>query len=77
MGLSGAEFDDPHIEVHELIDAGDQVFASITVGGRGKHSGVQASWDNLNVLTVQDGRLVRWLGFTDRDAALKAAGLTE
>jgi hypothetical protein len=28
------------------------------------------------VWTVRDGRLVRWLGFTDRDAALEAAGLS-
>jgi hypothetical protein len=29
------------------------------------------------VWTLQDGRLVRWLGFTDRDEALEAAGLSE
>jgi ketosteroid isomerase-like protein len=39
--------------------------------------GVETSWDPLSVWTVRDGRLVRWLGFTDRDAALKAAGLSE
>jgi ketosteroid isomerase-like protein len=72
-----AEFDDPRIELHELIDAGDQVFTSFTLRGRGKHSGVETSWDPLSVWTVRDGRLVRWLGFTDRDAALKAAGLSE
>jgi hypothetical protein len=27
------------------------------------------------VWTMRDGRLVRWLGFTERDAALEAAGL--
>jgi ketosteroid isomerase-like protein len=72
-----AEFDDPRVELHELIDAGDQVFASFTVRGRGKHSGVETSWDPLSVYTVRDGRLVRWMGFTDRHAALEAAGLSE
>jgi ketosteroid isomerase-like protein len=72
-----AEFDDPRVELHELIDAGDQVFTSFTLRGRGKHSGVEASWDPLSVWTVRNGRLVRWLGFTDRDAALEAAGLQE
>ena len=72
-----AEFDDPRIELHELIDAGDQVFTSFTLSGRGKRSGVETTWDPLSVWTVRDGRLVRWLGFTDRDAALKAAGLSE
>jgi ketosteroid isomerase-like protein len=32
-----AEFDDFHVEVHEFIDAGDQVFVSATLRGRGKH----------------------------------------
>ena len=72
------EFDDTHVEVHELIDAGgDEVFASFTLSGRGKQSGVETSWDALSVWTVRDGRLVRWLGFTDRDTALEAAGLEE
>ena len=71
------EFDDPRIEVHELIDAGDVVFTSFTASGRGKQSGVETTWDVLSVWTVRDGRIVRWLGFTDRDAALEAAGLSE
>ena len=72
-----AEFDDPRTELHELIDAGDQVFTSFTLRGRGKHSGVEASWEPLSVWTVRNRRLVRWLGFTDRAAALEAAGLSE
>jgi ketosteroid isomerase-like protein len=72
-----AEFDNPRVDLHELIDAGDQVFASFTLSGRGKHSGVEASWNPLSVYTVRNGRLVRWLGFTDRDKALEAAGLSE
>ena len=71
-----AEFDDARVELHELIDAGDQVFTSFTLRGRGKHSGVETSWEPLSVWTVQEGRLIRWLGFTDRDEALEAAGLS-
>src|SRR5687767_4575988 len=56
-----AEFEDLRIELHELIDAGGQVFASFTLRGRGKHSGVETSWDPLSVYTVRDGRLIRWL----------------
>ena len=37
------EFDDPHVEVHELIDAGDVVFSSVTASGRGKQSGVETT----------------------------------
>jgi ketosteroid isomerase-like protein len=71
------EFDDIRVEIHELTDAEDQVFTSFTLRGRGKHSGVETTWDALSVWTVRDGRIVRWLGFTDRDAALEAAGLSE
>jgi ketosteroid isomerase-like protein len=71
--FSGA-FDAAHIEVHDLIDAGDQVFGSLTVQGRGKQSGAEASWDVWHVWTVRDGRVARVLGFTDRDEALEAAG---
>src|SRR6266542_1379749 len=35
------EFDDPHVEIHELIDAEDQVFVSATFRGRGKQSGAE------------------------------------
>jgi ketosteroid isomerase-like protein len=72
-----AEFDDFHSEVHELIDAEDQVFGWFTLRGRGKHSGVETSWDVWAVWTVRDGRMVRWQGFADRDSALEAAGLSE
>jgi ketosteroid isomerase-like protein len=72
-----AEFDEARVELHELIDAGDQVFTSFSLRGRGKQSGVETSWEPLSVWTVQNGRLIRWLGFTDRDEALQAAGLSE
>jgi ketosteroid isomerase-like protein len=69
-------FDDLHVELHELIDAGDQVFAAATARGRGKHSGVETSMDLWGVWTVRGGRAVRWQGYTDRTAALEAAGLS-
>ena len=72
-----SEFDDTHVELHELIDAGDQVFLSATFHGRGKQSGAETSWPAWDVWTVRDGRVVRWQGFNDRDAALEAAGLSE
>jgi ketosteroid isomerase-like protein len=72
------EFDDPQVEVHEVIDAGDQVLVSGAFRGRGKQSGAETSWGPLwGVWTMRDGRMVRWQGFTDRDEALEAAGLSE
>jgi uncharacterized protein len=69
------EFDDPDIEVHELIDAGDQVLACLTFRGRGKQSGVQASWNIWQLWTVRDGKVVCGQGFTNKKDALDAAGL--
>jgi ketosteroid isomerase-like protein len=71
------EFDAVQVEVHELIDAGDQVFSSFTLQGRGRQSGVETTFDGWLVWTVRDGRIARLLGFTDRDPALEAAGLSE
>ena len=72
-----SEFDALHAEVHDLIDAGDQVFSSFTLRGRGKQSGVETTFDGWLVWTVTDGRAARLLGFTDRDPALEAARLSE
>ena len=51
-----SEFERPRIEVNELVDAGDQVVAAVTLRGRGKQSGVEASWDVWHVWTIQHGR---------------------
>jgi ketosteroid isomerase-like protein len=72
-----SEFERPRVEIRELIEAGDQVLASVTLRGRGKQSGVEASWDVSHLWTVQDGKVVHGKAFTDRDEALKAAGLSE
>ena len=71
------EFDDPRIEVHELIDAGDQVFASTTLRGHGRQSGAEASWSVCQVWMVRDRTAIRGQGFPSRKEALEAAGLRE
>ena len=71
-----AEFDEPRIEVHELTGAGDHVLASLTVGGRGRKSGVEANWDLWHVWTVEHGRVIGHQVHTNRDEALLAAGLS-
>ena len=77
MGAFWDEFDDAHIEVHEFVDAGDQVLATETVQGRGKQSGAESSWTLWELWTVRDGKLVHGRGITSRDEALEAAGLSE
>lgn len=72
-----SEFERPRIEVNELVDAGDQVVAAVTLRGRGKQSGVEASWDVWHVWTMEQGKVVHGQAFTSREEALEAAGLSE
>jgi uncharacterized protein len=76
MGWFG-EFSGARAEINELIDAGDQVLVGITARGRGKQSGVESGWHLWHVWTLRGGKIVRGEGFTDRDKALEAAGLSE
>ena len=71
------EFDDARNEVHEFVDAGDQVLVTQTVHGRGKQSRAEGSWTFSILWTVRDGKVVRGQGFASRDQALDAAGLEE
>jgi ketosteroid isomerase-like protein len=72
-----SEFESPRIDVRELSEAGDQVLAAVTLGGRGKQSGVEASWDIWHLWTVEHGRVVRGHAFTSMEEALEVAGLRE
>src|SRR2546426_93462 len=49
-----AEFDEVQVEIDELVESGDQVLVSLTLHGRGRQSGVEASWRVFMVWTVQD-----------------------
>jgi ketosteroid isomerase-like protein len=71
------EFDEPRVEIHELIETGDQVVASLTFRGRGKQSGVETTWDIWQAWTIRHGKAVRGRGFMRREEALEAAGLRE
>ena len=71
------EFEDVRIEVHELIEAGDRVLASVTLKGRGRQSGADVAWDLWHLWWIEDGRAVRGQAFRDKEKALEAAGLRE
>jgi len=72
-----SEFDNPHLEVHDLTDAGDQVLAWLTLHGRGKQSGVETTWEIWHVWTLHDRKVVGHQVFTSRDEARAAVGLAE
>ena len=77
VGWLRSEFDDARIETDELIDAGDQVVASLTLRGRGRRSGAETKWTIWQVWTVRDGEVTHGQAFTDKAEALEAAGLSE
>ena len=64
-------------EVHEFIDAGDEVIAVVTVRGRGRASGADAEFARYaGVWTIRDGKVARVEWFPSRAEALEAAGLS-
>ncbi len=77
IGWLTDQFDDARLEVHQFIDAGDQVVASVSNRGRGKASGVETSWNVWLVWTLRDAKAIRAQAFIERADALKAAGLRE
>jgi ketosteroid isomerase-like protein len=62
----------------ELMEAGkDRAVMGGTREVRGKSSGVEGKLETWGVFSFRTGRIVRIEWFTDRDAALEAAGLRE
>jgi ketosteroid isomerase-like protein len=75
-GWVGA-WDDFHISLERVVDAGDRVVDINEVSGTGKGSGAPVSMRTGNVWTLDDGRVVRHVGYPDAAEALEAAGLRE
>jgi uncharacterized protein len=68
-------FDEWSFRGGEYIDAGDRVVARMRQWGRGAVSGAPVEADFWAVYEVRDGRIARFEIYSDRDRALKAAGL--
>lgn len=62
-------------EVTGYRDHDDKVIARIEMTGRGRSSGADVSARVFAVFTIAGGRIAREEDFTDRGAALAAAGL--
>ena len=63
------------LEPEEIIDlGGGRVVVVSHLTGRGKGSGVEVETQGADVLTFDEGSLVRWMGYADRAQALEAAG---
>ena len=61
----------------EFTEAGDSVLVSVLYDGRGKESGVRVEGRFWYLITLRDGKTVRWELYPDRTQALEAAGLSE
>ena len=71
-------FEELHLQLGEIIDAGDRVVVESHLSARGKRSGVDAPrWHYWQVAWFADGELTRRQLFQDRAEALKAASLRE
>jgi ketosteroid isomerase-like protein len=71
-------FPDFHAATEEFIDAGDRVVCVTHWQGTGAGSGLPYSQRAAEVYALRDGLVVRAeLGFSDKAAALEAAGVSE
>ena len=61
--------------IEEIIDAGDRVVLSAHHRGRGRGSGIKVDARLYEVYTLRRGKVIRVDEYTDRAAALEAAGL--
>jgi ketosteroid isomerase-like protein len=71
---SGA-WDEWHIEIEELVDAGDAVLALIHHTARGHSSGMAMDSHDGMLFTFRNGKVVAVDYYTGRERALAAAGL--
>ena len=71
------EFSDAHSQIDALIDAGDSVVLGATLRGRGRQSGIPATFTFWQVWRFADGQVVHGQGFAHKAEALEAAGLSE
>ena len=68
---------DTEVEVHEALDAGDEVVVRVQLRARGRSSGIETAIDYGAVFTVDQGKIVRYREFASRQKALEAVGLRE
>ena len=73
-----ASFGDVRVEVDEVMEAGDNaVVVSGSWTGEGTGSGVPMETTFSSLLTMRDGKIVRYQWFRGKAEALAAAGLSE
>ncbi len=76
-----AAFPDYHEEVHELIAEGDRVVVHLTISGTQQGqwgpllaTGKRAAFDEIVILQLRDGKVIRQRGVVDNLSALRQLG---
>ena len=69
-------WDEWHVEVEEMLDAGDAVLALVHQTARGHASGLELDSHDGMLFTMRDGKVVALDYYTGRERALAAAGLS-
>jgi ketosteroid isomerase-like protein len=65
------------LDCEELIDAGHQVIAVLSVRGRGRTSGIEVAYRPAGIWTLRQGKVVQVVWFPTREEALEAVGLRQ
>jgi ketosteroid isomerase-like protein len=71
------QWDEYSFEVERVIDCGDDVLVVAREHGRGAMSGATVSARNCWVITIREGKVLRYQEFYDEAAAFEAVGLSE
>jgi uncharacterized protein len=71
------QWDEYGFEAERVIDCGDDVLVVAREHGRGAISGTTVSARNYWVITIREGKILRYREFYDEAAALEAVGLSE
>lgn len=68
-------FDELHVDVEELIDAGEQVVVVLRLHGRARGGAHEVDMFETHVLTMRDGKVSEVHEYLTRAEALEVAGL--
>lgn len=61
---------------YDFIDTGERVLVPLRTTAKGRGSSVEVAMDNFGVFTIRGSKVAKIEYFTDRDDALRAAGLS-
>jgi ketosteroid isomerase-like protein len=70
-------WEDPRVELRELVDAGDKVVCTFSWTARGRTSGAEVEQEFFAVYELRDGKIVAFLQATSREDAMRDAGVAE